>query len=99
MAVPEHVAQALQTLTAQINEISSRIQNLEGRDVVTPQQLEARSVELRNLSQQAVQGVQEAVQQLQMWGADAAGAASRGFNLINDKNDAPSTSATRRTTT
>ena len=89
MAVQEDVVQALQTLTGQINEIGTRLQNLEGRDVVTIQQLEARSVELRNLNQQAVQGVQEAVQQLQMRGADATGAASRGFNLINDKNDTP----------
>ena len=90
MAAAGDVMSALQTLTAQINALGDRIQELELNqgEAVTPQQLDARSAELRNLSAQAVLGVERAVADLRMRGADAHASGSR-INLINDKYDAP----------
>ena len=67
----DNVAQALQLLTQQVNSMATRLQDLEIGDFVSREQLDTRSADLRNLTAQAVTGVERAVAELRMRGVDA----------------------------
>ena len=91
-AADPQVADALQTLATQVTAIAERMQTIEGQEFVSREQLDKRSHEIQRLSTEAVQGLQGAVAELRMRGADAfggGGARSENIVLISEKNDAP----------
>ena len=92
IAADPQVAQALQTLAQQVTSIAERLQTLEieAHELVSLEQLDKKSNELRRLTTEAVRGVNNSMADLRMRGADAIGG-GRASNivLISDKNDTP----------
>ena len=88
MAANADILNAIQTLTQQLNGIGDRLQDLEIRDTVSPEQFGQRAIELRNHTEAAVSELKQAVANLQMRGADSQPSSDR-YRLMNDKEDKP----------